>query len=337
MAQDNAYDAIVVGTGIYGRVGRQGAHRKRPEDAWCSSADAWSSTATTPRATKDPWEYAASAAAAPHEDRAAQARAGAHRLSSRQRTSTGSSTTSSNPYTEVKRFDWFRGYHVGGRSLMWGRQSYRCSDLDFEANAKEGIAIDWPIRYADIAPWYDHVETPRRASPDRPKGCRSCPTASSSRRCRSTASRSRLAAGAWPSKFERRARSSGRVANLTAPLAAQPQRGTLPVPQRVLAGCPYGAYFSTQSSTLPAAEATGRHDAEDLRDRRPKSIYDRQRKRATGVRVMDAETGAHDGVLGEGRVPLRVDARQLGAADATRRPTSGPAGSAAVAASSATT
>ena len=62
------------------------------------------------------------------------------------------------PYTETKRFDWFRGYHVGGRSLMWGRQSYRWSDMDFEANAKEGIAVDWPVRYKDIAPWYDYVE-----------------------------------------------------------------------------------------------------------------------------------------------------------------------------------
>ena len=62
------------------------------------------------------------------------------------------------PYTETKRFDWYRGYHVGGRSLMWGRQSYRLSEIDFEANAKEGIATDWPIRYKDIAPWYDHVE-----------------------------------------------------------------------------------------------------------------------------------------------------------------------------------
>ena len=62
------------------------------------------------------------------------------------------------PYTEVKRFDWFRGYHMGGRSLMWGRQSYRLSDFDFEANAKEGIAVDWPVRYKEIAPWYDYVE-----------------------------------------------------------------------------------------------------------------------------------------------------------------------------------
>src|SRR5690606_7092831 len=62
------------------------------------------------------------------------------------------------PYTETKRFDWFRAYQVGGRSLLWGRQSYRWSDFDFEANKKEGIAVDWPIRYADLAPWYDHVE-----------------------------------------------------------------------------------------------------------------------------------------------------------------------------------
>ncbi len=62
------------------------------------------------------------------------------------------------PYTETKRFDWYRGYHVGGRSLMWGRQSYRHSDIDFEANAKDGIAVDWPIRYAELDPWYTYAE-----------------------------------------------------------------------------------------------------------------------------------------------------------------------------------
>ena len=63
------------------------------------------------------------------------------------------------PYNETKRFDWIRGYHVGGRSLTWGRQSYRLSDLDFTANRKEGIGVDWPIRYKDISPWYDYVES----------------------------------------------------------------------------------------------------------------------------------------------------------------------------------
>src|SRR4029450_10419290 len=62
------------------------------------------------------------------------------------------------PYTEIQRFDWIRGYHVGGRSIMWGRQSYRWSQMDFEANAKDGIAVDWPVRYAEPPPWYDHVE-----------------------------------------------------------------------------------------------------------------------------------------------------------------------------------
>ena len=61
-------------------------------------------------------------------------------------------------YTEIKRFDWFRGYHVGGRSLMWGRQSYRWADVDFEANAKDGIGVDWPIRYKDIEQWYGYAE-----------------------------------------------------------------------------------------------------------------------------------------------------------------------------------
>src|SRR5690606_18104804 len=62
------------------------------------------------------------------------------------------------PYIEEKPFDWIRGYHVGGRSLTWGRHCYRWSDLDFEANAREGVGVDWPIRYKDLAPWYDHVE-----------------------------------------------------------------------------------------------------------------------------------------------------------------------------------
>ena len=98
------------------------------------------------------------------------------------------------PYTEIKRFDWYRGYQVGGRSLTWGRQSYRHGDLDFEANAKEGIAVDWPIRYADIAPWYDHVETACRHQRIRRGTARSYRTASSSRRCRSTSRSRRLPA-----------------------------------------------------------------------------------------------------------------------------------------------
>ena len=102
-----------------------------------------------------------------------------------------------NPYTEVSRFDWIRGYHVGGRSITWGRQSYRWSDLDFEANSREGVGVDWPIRYADLAPWYDKAEI--AASAAAPRACHNCRTASSSRRWTSTPPRSDLKNGSTES------------------------------------------------------------------------------------------------------------------------------------------
>lgn len=67
--------------------------------------------------------------------------------------------TEEGKYTEVKPFKWVRSYRLGGRSTLWGRQSYRWSDLDYEANVKDGVGVDWPIRYKDLAPWYDHVES----------------------------------------------------------------------------------------------------------------------------------------------------------------------------------
>jgi choline dehydrogenase-like flavoprotein len=190
------------------------------------------------------------------------------------------------PYTEIKRFDWYRGYHVGGRSLTWGRQSYRWSDLDFEANAREGVAVDWPIRYADLAPWYDHVE--RHAGiagsiehlpqlpdgqfqPAMPLNCAE-----------------ELVAGRIARQFEGRRRIiPGRVANLTRPLG---RRGRCQYRAACWLGCPYGAYFSTQSSTLPPAMATGRLTLKTLAIVTD-VVYDRDRRRATGVRVLDASTG----------------------------------------------
>jgi choline dehydrogenase-like flavoprotein len=191
------------------------------------------------------------------------------------------------PYTEVKRFDWYRGYHVGGRSLMWGRQSYRWSDLDFEANAKEGIAVDWPIRYADIAPWYDHVE--RHAGingthenmPQLPDGQFLPPMPLN---CGEELVASRL-----KSSFDGRRRIiPGRSANLTRALPGQ-SRIQCQYRNACWLGCPFGAYFSTQSSTLPAAMKTGRLTL------KPWSIvsevlYDKNTKKATGVRVLDAVT-----------------------------------------------
>ena len=187
------------------------------------------------------------------------------------------------PYTEIKRFDWYRGYHVGGRSLTWGRQSYRWSDFDFEANAREGIAVDWPIRYTDLAPWYDHVERhagisgSREKLPQLPDGEFLPPMPLN---CVETVVAERVA-----SKFEGRRRIvPGRCANLTQPVAG---RGACRYRNACWLGCPFGAYFSTQSSTLPAAMATGRLTLKPFAIVTD-VVYDRDRKRASGVRVLDA-------------------------------------------------
>jgi choline dehydrogenase-like flavoprotein len=190
------------------------------------------------------------------------------------------------PYTEVKRFDWYRGYHLGGRSLTWGRQSYRLSDLDFEANAKEGIAIDWPVRYADIAPWYDHVERHAGISgsieglPQLPDGQFAPPMPLN---CAEETVAGRIA-----KKFAGRRMIPGRVANLT---QAHSGRGACRYRNACALGCPFGAYFSTQSSTLPAAMATGRLTLKTFAIVTD-VVYDRDRRRATGVRVLDAVTNA---------------------------------------------
>lgn len=189
------------------------------------------------------------------------------------------------PYTEVKRFDWFRGYQVGGRSLLWGRQTYRWSDLDFTENAKDGIAIDWPVRYNDIKDWYTYVEKFAGISgsvenlpqlPDSyflPAMEMNCVEKDVARRIKQ--------------HYEnKRSMIIGRVANITKPLQ---NRVNCQYRNKCWLGCPFGGYFSTQSSTLPAAMATGNLTV------RPWSIvtkilYDKDTKKATGVEVLDAES-----------------------------------------------
>jgi len=188
------------------------------------------------------------------------------------------------PYSETKRFDWLRGYHVGGRSLTWGRQCYRWSDLDFEANAKDGYGVDWPIRYEDIAPWYDYVERFAGVNgnkdnlPQLPNGQFQPPMEMN---CVEEVVRDRIAEG-----FGGRAMIIGRSANLTSPL---PGRSKCLYRSRCHRGCPFGAYFSSNASTLPAAYASGNLTL------RPFSIvseilYDKDRGKAIGVRIIDANT-----------------------------------------------
>src|SRR6187401_939577 len=153
---ENVYDAIVVGSGISGGWAAKELTEKGLKTLMLERGRNVEHIKDYVNANKGPWEF-------PH--RGGRTQEMIHNYPVLKRDYPLSETnldfwTNEHdcPYTEVKRFDWFRGYQVGGRSLLWGRQSYRHSDLDFGGNAKDGIAVDWPIRYKDLAPWYDHVE-----------------------------------------------------------------------------------------------------------------------------------------------------------------------------------
>jgi len=189
------------------------------------------------------------------------------------------------PYTEVKPFYWFRGYHVGGKSLTWGRQSYRWSDTDFEANAIDGHGVDWAVRYKDIAPWYDHVEKFAGISGNK-DGLAVLPDGQFLPPMDMTCVEKDVAARIKAHYKGERSMIIGRTANLTVPHEG---RTNCQFRNKCWLGCPFGGYFSTQSSTLPAAEKTGNLTL------RPFSIvtkvlYDKDKKRATGVEVLDSET-----------------------------------------------
>jgi len=280
--QKNTYDAIVIGSGISGGwAAKELCERGLKTLVLERGRDV--KHGDYPTAFKESWEFEGRTKLPPEE------LAKQHKQARTVYTTHPSSAhwfvnDLENPYGEDKRFDWMRGYHVGGRSLLWGRQSYRFSDLDFEANLKEGVAVDWPVRYSEIAPWYDHVERfagisgNRDGLPHLPDGEFLPPMALN---CLEEQVRDRIA-----KSFDGRPMIIGRAANLTQPLNG---RGTCQYRNRCIRGCPYGAYFSSNASTLPAAEATGNLTL------RPFSIvnqliYDPELRRATGVRIIDAET-----------------------------------------------
>jgi choline dehydrogenase-like flavoprotein len=278
---DQTYDAIVVGSGISGGWAAKELTEKGLKVLMLERGRNIEHIKDYVNATKAPWEY-------PHRGGRTQEMIKNYPVLKRDYPLNEKNLDfwvddRESPYTEVKRFDWYRGYHVGGRSLMWGRQSYRFSDLDFEANAKEGIAIDWPIRYKEIAPWYDYVETHAGISgsmeglPQLPDGKFLPPWALN---CAEEQVATKLKSAFGGS----RRLIIGRVANATKQL---PNRNQCQARNACWLGCPFGGYFSTQSSTLPPAMATGRLTL------KPWSIvsevlYDKDAKRATGVRVVDA-------------------------------------------------
>ena len=280
---ENTYDAIVIGSGISGGWAAKELTEKGLKVIMLERGRNIEHIKDYVNAKKDPWDF-------PHRGRKTQQMQKDYPVLNRDYPLNETNldywvNEKESPYTEIKRYDWFRGYHVGGRSLMWGRQSYRWSDLDFEANAKDGIAIDWPVRYKDISPWYDYVEQfagisgNRDGLPQLPDGKflpameLNCVEKDISKRINE--------------KYKgARSLIIGRVANITVPLQ---ERTNCQYRDKCWLGCPFGAYFSTQSSTLPAAQKTGNLTL------RPwsivtKIIYNKDSKKATGVEVLDAET-----------------------------------------------
>jgi choline dehydrogenase-like flavoprotein len=276
-----SYDAIVVGSGISGGWAAKELTEKGLRVLLLERGKNVEHIKDYVNATKAPWQY-------PHRGGRTRAMELAYPVLKRdyplnEKNLDWWASDQDSPYTEVKRFDWYRGYHVGGRSLMWGRQSYRWSDFDFAANAREGIAVDWPIRYAEIAPWYDYVERHAGISGSR-EGLAQLPDGQFQPPMPLNCGEE-LVAGRLQRRFGGRRRIiPGRTANLT---QALPGRSPCQYRNACWLGCPFGGYFSTQSSTLPAAMATGRLTLKPFAIV-TEVLYDRDKKRATGVRVLDA-------------------------------------------------
>lgn len=280
---DNVYDAIVIGSGISGGWAAKELTQKGLKTIMLERGRNVEHVKDYPSATKHPWEF-------PHRGGRTQQMIEDYPVLSRDYPLNEKNldfwvNEKESPYVEVKRFDWYRGYHVGGRSLMWGRQSYRFSDLDFEANLKDGHGADWPIRYADIAPWYSYAEKWAGISGNR-DGLAVLPDGDFLPPMAMNVVEKDLAARIKTHYGGKRHFIMGRVANLTAPHEG---RVNCQYQNQCWLGCNFGAYFSTQSSTLPAAVATGNLTL------RPFSIvtrilYDKDTKKAKGVEILDAET-----------------------------------------------
>lgn len=281
----DSYDAIVVGTGISGGWAAKELCENGLKTLVLERGRMVKHIEDYETANMDPWDFP-NANQPTREDIAKQPKQNRTGYTTRPASARWFVNDLEHPYNEVRRFDWMRGYHVGGRSLQWGRHSYRFSDLDFGANQREGISVDWPVRYKDIAPWYDKVESYIGVSgellglPQLPDG-QFEPMMELN--CLEQHVREQVA-----ENFDDRVITSGRVAHINSNKKFE-GRTRCQFRNRCIRGCPFGAYFSSLSSTLPAAERTGNMTL------RPDSIvheviYDPDTKRATGVKVIDRLT-----------------------------------------------
>ena len=276
------YDAIVIGSGISGGWAAKELTEKGLTVLMLDRGHALEHITGYAETNKDPWQYA-------HRGRITIEQRESHQFLARDYPYSEHNESfwfkdSDAPYTESKRFDWFRPNIVGGKSIMWGRQSFRWSETDFEANAKDGIAIDWPIRYADLAPWYDYVEKFAGISGTN-LGIPEYPDSVLQPGMDLNVVELMVKQGI-ETKFPGRHLVIGKAANLTQPLNG---RSNCQYRNMCARGCPFSAYFSTQSSTLPAAMATKKLTV------RPNSIvnsiiYDEKKGKAKGVLVIDSIT-----------------------------------------------
>ncbi|QEC68203.1 GMC family oxidoreductase [Panacibacter ginsenosidivorans] len=287
-AAQNTFDAIVIGSGISGGWAAKELTEKGLKVLMLERGPKFDHITDYKTASKNPWEFE-------HRGRAPLQYKKDNPVISRDWAMYGTAAQEAimdywvkekdSPYVEVKPFAWWRSYQMGGRSILWGRQSYRWSDLDFEANAKDGIAIDWPIRYKDLEKWYDHVETFAGISGSK-EGLSHLPDGQFLPPMDLNCAEKDVADRIKNYYKGQRHMFIGRVANLTKEI---PGRTKCQFRNRCWEGCPFGGYFSTQSSTLPAAMATGNLTV------RPwsivtKLIYDKDAKKAKGVEILDAET-----------------------------------------------
>lgn len=281
----NTYDAIVIGSGISGGWSAKELCGKGLKTLVLERGRDVQHVTDYPTAMKNPWEFE-HRGQVPIEIKNQYA---GSRSFMREETLHWAIKPDEQPFIQEQPFTWTRGYHVGGKSLLWARQTQRWSDFDFEGPKRDGFAIDWPIRYADIAPWYSYVEKFAGISgnkdglPHLPDGEFLPPFELS---CVENHLKESLA-----KNYADRQLIQARCAHITEPQQIHNEQGRAQCQNRNLCvrGCPYGGYFSSNASTLPWAAKTRKMTL------KPNSvvhsiIFDEKKGKAKGVRVIDSNT-----------------------------------------------